>query len=223
MQFREVNRTQVAVTGNNLEVTADLARRSVIAGLFVPGEIQGRVFRFPISDSWLAREDTRAEMLAVCWAIVREAWQQGLLREVPEGACFLQSFEKWSALVQGCLRAARFTADPLDAERARTMVASEEVEMRLLLATLGDEIPEGEESAVVEYGRIIEVARGCEVFEWLLGAEGDPEPKPDVRRQLSRRLKAWFARQVARRSDGKLVEFGSKRGRSARQVRMRLV
>jgi hypothetical protein len=221
--FKEVNRTQVAVTGNNLEVTTDLARRSVISGLFVPGEIQGRVFRFPISDSWLARTETRAEMLSACWAVVKAAWEQGFLREIPDGSCFLQSFERWSALVQGCLKAARFTVDPLDAERARNMAATEETEMRLLLSTLGDEIPDGEEATVVDYARIIEVARNCEVFEWLLGAEGDPEPKPDVRRQLSRRLKAWFARHVPRKSDGKIVEFGSKRGRSARQVRIRLV
>jgi hypothetical protein len=222
-QFREANRTQVCVTGNNLEITVDLSRRSVVSGLFVPGEIQGRRFRFPITDAWLARQETRAEMLGVCWAIVRAAWEQTRFEAVPEGLSFLQGFERWSTVVQCCLKAARFACDPLAADRARTMVASEEVEMRMLLSVLGDEIPAGEESTTVEYPRIIEVARKLEVLEWMVGSEGDPDPKPDVRRQVGRRLKQWFARQVARKSDGRLVEFGGRRTRSARAVAVRLM
>jgi hypothetical protein len=222
-QFREANRTQVCVTGNNLEITVDLSRRSVVSGLFVPGEIQGRRFRFPVTDAWLARPETRAEMLGVCWAIVRAAWEQTMFEAVPDGLSFLQGFERWSVVVQCCLRAARFACDPLAADRARTMVASEEVEMRMLLSVLGDEIPAGEEATTVEYPRIIEVARKLEVLEWMVGAEGDPDPKPDVRRQVGRRLRQWFARQVARKSDGRLVEFGGRRTRSARAVAVRLM
>jgi hypothetical protein len=222
-QFREANRTQVCVTGNNLEITVDLSRRSVVSGLFVPGEIQGRKFRFPITDAWLARPETRAEMLGVCWAIVREAWEQTRFEGVPEGLSFLQGFERWSIIVQCCLRAAKFTADPLAADRARTMVASEEVEMRMLLSALGDEIPAGDESATMEYPRIIEVARSLEVLEWLVGGVGDPDPKPDVRLRLGHKLKQWFARQVARKSDGRLVEFGKRKSRTARAVAVRLL
>jgi hypothetical protein len=222
-QFREPNVTQVCVTGNNLEVTVDLSRRACIAGLFVPGEIQGRRFKFPITDRWLARPETRAEMLAVCWAIVREAWNQTKFAGLPEGTSNLQGFERWSEIIQCCLRAARFVADPLAADRARAMVASEENEMRLLLSSLGDEIPAGEESATIEYPRIIDIARNIDVLEWMVGALGDPDPKPDVRRQIGRRLKQWFARQIPRKSDGKLVEFGTRRARSARSVVVRLV
>jgi hypothetical protein len=223
--FDEESMTQVCVTGNNLEITVDLARRAVVAGLFVPGEVQGRKFRCEINDSFLSREATRAEMLGACWSILRAAHAEakGDLLSVPQGRCWLASFEEWSAVVQRCLLAARWKADPLVADRARELAATEEVEMRALLASLGERVTDEHPVARWEYGEIIEEARRLNVFEWLVGGAGEPDPKLDAKARFGLRLKQWMGRELARKSDGRVVQFGKRRTRKVRVVEVSFV
>jgi hypothetical protein len=196
-----------------------------VAGLFLPGEVQGRKFRCEINDTFLSREATRAEMLGACWSILRVAHAEakGDLLSVPPGRHWLASFEEWSAVVQRCLLAARWKADPLVPDRARELAATEEVEMRALLASLGERVTDEHPVARWEYPEIIEEARRLNVFEWLVGCEGDPDLKPEIKRKFGMRIKCWFGRQLSRRSDGRVVQFGKRRTDRARIVEVKFV
>ena len=63
--------TQVFATGNDIKLTVDLMRRSLVAELFLPGEVRGRKFTRTISPRYLAEPEVRAKFLAAMCAVVR--------------------------------------------------------------------------------------------------------------------------------------------------------
>lgn len=69
--------TQVLTTGNQLTLTADLVRRSLVVDLFEPGKATERTFEKELTPDWLCLPETRAQFLAALWAIVRDWNEKG--------------------------------------------------------------------------------------------------------------------------------------------------
>ena len=87
---------QIFLTGNQLDVGADLARRSAVCELFFAGDPLDRTFEKTITTEGLCEPATRARLLAVLWAALR-SWQANGLR--PSSARPRPSFEKYTELV----------------------------------------------------------------------------------------------------------------------------
>ena len=227
-QFRAPNVTQLLATGNLLDLSVDLVRRSVICKLFVAGEIQSRKFKHEISDDYLAATETRARYLAALWALVKHAHGVHPLHErgTLANRGTLQSFGRWFEIAQRVLASVPlFTGDPVAHERALATTGNrDDLEFRHLLISLADAM----ESAEHDYTReeLVTQARNISVLEWLVGADGDGDLKPNDRQRLGRRLEAWKDRQLAR-TDGRLFEFSTTRrteaGKKATVYRCRLV
>jgi putative DNA primase/helicase len=90
-----VNRTLVALTGNNITPCGDLARRSITCRLVVEAErTDGREFRIPDLDGYVKAH--RAELLVAALTIIRAFIVAGR----PTQALPMPSFERWSALAR---------------------------------------------------------------------------------------------------------------------------
>lgn len=93
---RYVNRTMVLGSGNNITISRDLQRRSLLADLWNPMTGQERVLPSSatlIDDEFFRNEDNRKMMLSACWAMVREWDKAG--RGLKPGR-LLGSFESWA-------------------------------------------------------------------------------------------------------------------------------
>jgi putative DNA primase/helicase len=93
-----VNRTLVTMTGNNISVAGDLARRSITCRLVVDAErTDGREFRIPDLDGYVKAH--RAELLVAALTIVRAYVVAGS----PAQALPMPTFERWSMLARNPL------------------------------------------------------------------------------------------------------------------------
>jgi hypothetical protein len=96
---RYVNRTMVLGSGNNITLSRDLGRRSLLVDLWNP--MAGSERRLPkearlIDDEFFQDVNNRKMMLAACWAMVRE-WDKG--GRVQKPGRLLGSFESWARVV----------------------------------------------------------------------------------------------------------------------------
>lgn len=104
-------------TGNQLKLSEDLGRRTLIADLFATQTVQER--QLPpdvqvITDDWVLSEDIRGPLLGCLYALVRDAFGTGEAKRLAALRVLrvLPSFEAWSRLVPPVVVAAGF-ADPL--------------------------------------------------------------------------------------------------------------
>lgn len=213
-QFRAANQTQIFATGNMLDLSNDLVRRSVVCKLFVAGEVQGRKFPHVISDDYLAKPETRAQYLAAMWSLVQHAHGKhplGGRGRVGERG-ILQGFERWFEVSQRILAAVPvYPADPVDPKRALAVTGNrDDIEFRALLVGLADTM-DGE---FYDYSRedLVTAARLRGLLEWMVGMEGDSDLKTAERIRFGRRLEAWKGRELSR-TDGRRFVFGSARRR----------
>jgi hypothetical protein len=89
------NRTQAFASGNNLKLTPDLVRRSMVVDFFWDGETPK--YEKNITTDWLALPKTMSDFLAALWAIVREWNAAGR----PESCCdtFHSSASEWAPVI----------------------------------------------------------------------------------------------------------------------------
>lgn len=91
------------MTGNNITLSNDLARRSLICDLWNPLAAADRP-RDPsmvlLDESFFGDEKNRSMMLACLWALVKEWDSNGR----PQGSRELATFEVWSRVVPGIVR-----------------------------------------------------------------------------------------------------------------------
>jgi hypothetical protein len=134
--FEVPNVTQVFATGNEIKMSPDLMRRSLVAELFLAGDVTGRKYARRITAQYLARADVRAGFLSACCSLVK-AWieeKQPLFGEP------LESFEDWTGTIVGMMMLHPF-ANPLLAPELPIGGAEDESEMRELLVEVATAAP----------------------------------------------------------------------------------
>ena len=193
-EFTAPNVSQVFMTGNQLTLSPDLARRCLIVDLFCPGEARGRKFERIITDAWLSQDGTRSQFLAAMWALVRY-WQQS---GCPRNERLLESFEEWSAIVGGIVSEAGF-CDPLMPAPELAMDEQGEAFQRLFCA-LAAEVPTGTE-ATVSVSDCREKAESLDIWETLVAGAKDEA------KAFGARLKKYRGRQWMD-EHGRRFEFG---------------
>lgn len=202
--------TQVFITGNMIEVTADLMRRSLICELFVAGEASEKEPEEILSAKILSRKEWRSRILAACWAIVRE-WEVQERPVMPGGP---PGFEDWMGPIIGMSSIAGLK-DPGERPDLPMSGDTTDKEFRELFVALVDEIADEcePEDRNVTPDEVIEMGRVLGVLSDLVGFSGDNVPDAKAKRRLGTQMKKYRGRQF-RDSKGRLFEFGQRKQRS---------
>ena len=101
------------MTANRATLSDDLTRRAVIVDLFsektAAERLKERGETGEVTSEWLARPETRTQILSALWALVRHWADEGMIR----GPRAIPSFVEWSRIVGGIVYAAGF-GDPFE-------------------------------------------------------------------------------------------------------------
>lgn len=204
----------VFMTGNNVELSGDLAGRCLLVDLHVSdADAQSRAIDHPIDELYLARPEVRRDILSALWALVR-AWDKA---GRPKPASVFQGFKTFSDIFGGIVEFAGF-GNPM--KSAAADVDSDFADMSAVV----EKLSEGVVMAVYDFHEIIEVCRELNAFEWHLeGKMGKAMvmgKETDVFR-LTASNNSWFGKLFSGQyggtefvlSDGRRVRFGA-RGRN---------
>lgn len=99
--FEVPYRTQAIFTGNGLTTTPDIVRRSLIIDLWFDGDATKRKLSNPTEKTKFADLSWRANMLTLCWAMVRNWAEKGYPLTTPATA--KPSFESFAQVVGSIL------------------------------------------------------------------------------------------------------------------------
>lgn len=209
--FRMPSVTQVFSTGNDIKLSTDLMRRSLIVELFLPGDVRGRHFARTISQQYLATPEVRANFLAALCALVRNyieaaaTFEPGALKHPSP----LESFEDWTETIGAIVQASGFN-DPLMPPELAGGGAEDDDEMRELLIKVATAAAADE---VFTRKELVETARTLGLIENLVGSTGDKDPDSSQIKKFGRQLQRWRGRE--------LVDERGRRFRFARQRQKR--
>ncbi len=197
--------TQVFATGNGIELTSDLQRRSLVVELFLPGEVQGRTFTKELSEEVFEQASNRAELLSALYAIVKN-WQDRGSQVFTKS---LPSFELWSRRISAMVIEAGF-ADPLAKPKLPSGGDKQGDLWRRFLGKLA-----GEHARMAGSNEHSFTVKDCLEFANDLAEEGDFELEDlvgsakDKSRAFGIRIAKWKGRHVTD-TQGRVVEFGSR-------------
>lgn len=216
-EFDEPNVTAVLLTGNNIELTADLLRRSSVIELFLPGEIEGREFKRTIDPGFWAKTEVRAEMLGALWAMVRH-WAAGGCKGVQKGK---PTFEQWSHLVGGIV--ASLPVLPVEGFHIESPVTSPDLPMsgdrrgqewRQLLGIMASDVASEDYDPAhppsYTTSDIVAHARKAQLLEDLVGVDGDKPINDKALRRMGSELKKWRGRVLVD-AHKRSFQFGARR------------
>lgn len=204
--------TQVIATGNNLSVSADLERRSLIIDLMEQEDVSSRKFKKEITSQWVFDPKNRAMFLAAMWAWVKSWRNQGMpiMKENRR-----PSFEDWTGLIGGILECHKLT-NPFSARLSGMGGDEQGRAMERLLAIAAGELPDGSSCSFTP-AELLEISNREELTD-LLNFRDKESPE----KALGKRLRGSPGRigYVNRRfvdTKGRRFEFGP--GRDSKGAR----
>lgn len=178
----------VFMTGNNVELSGDLAGRCLLVDLYVPdADAQSRKIAHPFDELHLARVDVRRDILSALWAMVR-AWDAA---GRPKPSSVFQGFQVFSNVFGGIVEFAGF-GNPM--KSAAADVDSEFADMSAVVERLADGVVT---TAEYDFHEIIEVCRELNAFEWHLEGKAGKATIKGVETDvfhLSASNKSWFGK-----------------------------
>lgn len=195
----------VFLTGNNLEVTPDVARRFLHCRMITDeADPQARKIEKTISDEWLEKPEVRSQLLACLWAIVRSWDEAG--RPGPDR--LIRGYEPWCAVFGGMVKHAGF-GDPMEPLPVEESGNSELADMTALVAELAKKI---DDSVEFTFQQVVEAAIDVNAFTWMLEGKEEREGKDGPRRfVLTARANSKFGRLLAEQYGGKKFRLPSGR------------
>lgn len=207
----------VFLTGNNLEVSPDVARRFLHCKMVTDeADPQARKIEHVISDEWIERPESRRQILGALWAIVREWDRAGR----PAGSRAVRGYEAWSECFGGMVSFAGF-GDPLEPLPVEESGNSELADMVALLEELAKGV---DDRAEFVFPQIVDAARERNCFSWML--EGKESGEGDgARFTLTAKANSRFGKMLSEQYGGKKFtlpngrivrwdERGKKRGKT---------
>jgi hypothetical protein len=231
----------VFMTGNNVELSGDLARRCLVIDLYVSeADAQARPIEHVMDEVYLAKPDVRADVLAALWALVR-AWNEVKPLPRPMPSNVFRGFEIFSNIFGGVVQNAGFE-NPM-----QSTVAEVDPDYADMMAVVIELMKNVERKAEFEFNDIIEVCRELNAFEWHLegkivkgkrtesvagidGSEYERELEYE-RFELTAANKSWFGRLFSLQyggtvfvlPDGRRVRFGKFGKNRARRYILEIV
>ena len=181
----------VFLTGNNLEVTPDVARRFLHCRMLTDeADPQARKIEKVFSDEWLEKPEVRSQLLACLWAIVRSWDEAG--RPGPDR--IVRGYEPWCAVYGGMVQHAGF-GDPMEPLPVEESGNSELADMMALVAQLAKGVDDDQEFSFQD---VVEAAVEVNAFTWLLEGKEERDGKEGPKRfVLTARANSKFGRLLA--------------------------
>ena len=208
----------VFLTGNNLEVSPDVARRFLHCKMVVDeADPQSRRIDRVISDEWLEKPEVRSQLLAALWSIVRSWNEAGR----PAASRTVRGYEAWCDMFAGMVQHAGFgdCIEPLPVEESGN---SELADMVALMAELAKGVDDREEFS---FSDIVTAARDRNCFSWMLEGKEVKEEEGHRRFILTSKANSRFGKLLSEQYGGKRFtlpngrvvrwdERGKKRGKT---------
>jgi hypothetical protein len=198
----------VFLTGNNLEVTPDVARRFLHCRMVTDeADPQARKIEKVFSDEWLETPAVRSQLLACLWAIVREWDAAGR----PGPNRIVRGYEPWSHTFGGMCVFAGF-GDPMEPLPVEESGNSELADMVALVSHLAQNI---DDLCEYTFQQVVDAAREVNAFTWMLEGKEEREGKDGPSRYiLTAKANSKFGRLLAEHYGGK--KFRLPNGRTVR-------
>jgi hypothetical protein len=195
----------VFLTGNNLEVTPDVARRFLHCRMVTDeADPQARKIAKTFDDEWLERPEVRAQLLSCLWSIVRSWDAAG--RPTPNR--IIRGYEPWCGVFGGMVQHAGF-GDPMEPLPVEESGNSELADMTALVSHLAKGI---DDSSEFSFQDVVEAAIEVNAFTWMLEGKEEREGKDGPRRfVLTARANSKFGRLLAEQYGGKKFRLPSGR------------
>jgi len=195
----------VFLTGNNLEVTPDVARRFLHCRMVTDeADPQARKIEKVFSDEWLEKPEVRSQLLACLWSIVRHWDAAGR----PSPNRIVRGYEPWCAVYGGMVQHAGF-GDPMEPLPVEESGNSELADMTALVSHLAKGI---DDSSEFSFQDVVEAAIEVNAFNWMLEGKEEREGKDGPRRfVLTARANSKFGRLLAEQYGGKKFRLPSGR------------
>jgi hypothetical protein len=195
----------VFLTGNNLEVTPDVARRFLHCRMITDeADPQARKIEKVFSDEWLEKPEVRSQLLSCLWSIVRHWDAAGR----PTPSRIVRGYEPWCAVYGGMVQHAGF-GDPMEPLPVEESGNSELADMTALVSQLAKGIDDSSEFAFQD---VVEAAIEVNAFTWMLEGKEERDGKDGPRRfVLTARANSKFGRLLAEQYGGKKFRLPSGR------------
>ena len=195
----------VFLTGNNLEVTPDVARRFLHCRMLTDeADPQARKIEKVFSDEWLEKPEVRSQLLACLWAIVRSWDEAGR----PGPNRIVRGYEPWCAVYGGIVQHAGF-GDPMEPLPVEESGNSELADMTALVAQLAKGVDDDQEFSFQD---VVEAAVEVNAFTWMLEGKEERDGKDGPKRfVLTARANSKFGRLLAEQYGGKKFRLPSGR------------
>jgi len=194
--FEMENNLMVMITANSVEVSTDMARRSLFVQLELKeANVQGRKFEKLINPEYLGRPEVRFAILSALWSLI-VAWDQA---GRPAGSGSLASFEVWTRTIGGIVELAGF-GDPVRRLESDDIGDPDANDMNALVAAMtagvykdGVAYPFREG---VTFKQLVEVCRDRHLFENIIQGRKDPdsgqwELYPKANARLGKLFQGW--------------------------------
>jgi hypothetical protein len=200
--------TTVFITGNNLELSPDIGRRTLQVELFVSAaDPQDRSIARVIDEEFLVLPQTRRQVLSALWALVR-SWD-GARR--PHARKVYRGYEAWSNVFGGIVVHGGF-GNPLDQPpKDAGFGDTERQDMETLVAHL---VEGAAKSVEYHFDELVDACVRLNCFEYAIdgkeGKDGSFELKPAARAKLGAMFSKRYGGRTFRLPDGRSVVFGSR-------------
>ena len=187
---------QVVITGNQLDIGAELERRALVVDLFLASDSMSRRFELQISDEWLMGNEVRSKFLAFLWSVVRHWRDSGF--QIAEDA-YRPSFEAYSKFVGSILSAGGFEG-PFAPRECKMGGDDEGAAIQALLRAAAGKVDDSE-TENYKPDDLLAIATELELLDIIVRSAKNP------RQSLGHKLRKWQGRELVD-DHGRPFRFG---------------
>jgi hypothetical protein len=162
--FEAPANAMLLITGNNITVSPDIGRRSLLCNLHVEeADPQERKIQRIITPQFLARPTVRGDLLSALWAMIRGWHEAGR----PQASRRIAGFAEWCDIVGGIVESNGFgnaLEKPKDEEAAET----KNIDKRALISRLAGSLVGTLKLAEFTFQDLVDVCIEENCFSWLV-------------------------------------------------------
>lgn len=221
--FEAPANAMLLITGNNITVSPDISRRSLLCNLHVQeADPQDRKIKRIITPQFLARPQVRGDLLSALWAMIR-GWDQAKPSR-PPGARRIAGFAEWCDIVGGIVLHNGF-GNALEKPKDEDSAAPKDVDKRHLIYRLAEELGASGRQVEFTFQDLIDVCIELNCFEWIIDGRmrtkkeklDDGSSGPEIEQfecnkasaaAMGRLFGSEMGDQVYKLEDGRKVHFG---------------
>jgi hypothetical protein len=160
-EFTEPKTPVIFMTANNLELTPDISRRTLVCDLFAPeANLTDRVIESPIDDTYIAEPTIHAQICSALWALMKEWRDSGRKHEGKE----INGYQSWCRIFGGLTMSAGF-GDPCIARDSDEYIDTEKADIHALMSRLAEGV---EKTAEFEFHDIVDICRELNCFPHMI-------------------------------------------------------